>query len=81
MSALKALKRVRDTPIKIKSKDLTQEERQKLDGFEVNILIRRGNAYLKLGQLFHAKSDFESVIKLQPENEAVRETLQKINSE
>jgi Tfp pilus assembly protein PilF len=78
---LKALRRVKDSPIKIKSKDLTQEERHKLENFEVNILIRRGNAYLKLGQLFHAKSDFESVIKLQPNNEAVRETLAKINSE
>lgn len=78
---MKALRRVKDSPIKIKSKDLTQEERHKLENFEVNILIRRGNAYLKLGQLFHAKSDFESVIKLQPNNEAVRETLAKINSE
>jgi len=46
--------------------------------FEVRFLVRRANAYLKINQIYHAKSDFEESLKLDPNNVEIRDSLEKI---
>ena len=41
----------------------------------MRFLVRRGNAYLKTGQLYHAKSDLESAYKLDPKNAQIKKDM------
>jgi len=51
----------------------------KIHDFEVRFLVRRGNAYLKTNKLYHAKSDLEEALKLDPKSEQIKKDLDLIN--
>lgn len=57
---------------------LTTQEKETLRNYELRLLMRRANAYLKINQVYHAKSDFEEALKIEPDNEAVKDSLNKI---
>lgn len=59
---------------------MTLDTKEKLVDFEVRFLVRRGNAYGKLKRYYHAKSDFEEALKLDPKNEQIKKDLENINS-
>jgi len=59
---------------------LTPEEKEKLKNFELRFLVRRANAYLKINQVYHAKSDFEECLKLDPSNPEIVDSLNKIKA-
>lgn len=44
----------------------------------MRFLVRRGNAYLKQGQLYNALNDMEEALKLDPKNIQIKEDIQKI---
>jgi dyslexia susceptibility 1 candidate gene 1 protein len=46
----------------------TKDSKDKLNNFEVRFLVRRGNAYLKQGQVYNALNDMEEAFKLDPKN-------------
>lgn len=56
------------------------EMKEKLVEFQVRFLIRRGNAYGKMQRYYHAKSDFEEALKLDPNNEQIKKDLNNINA-
>lgn len=56
------------------------EMKEKLTDFEIRFLVRRGNAYSKLQKFYHAKSDFEEALKLDPKNEQLKKDLESINA-
>lgn len=87
IQGLRLIGRLTNSLVKIRSKDLcegmtelTLDERKKIKDYEIRLLIRRGNAYLKKGQIFHAKSDFQDSLKLDPDNKEVSQVLAKIQS-
>jgi len=57
---------------------LTPEEKDQLRNYELRFLVRRANAYLKINQVYHAKSDFEEAIKIDPQNQEILNSLEKI---
>ena len=46
----------------------TKDAKEKLTNFELRFLTRRGNAYLKQGQVFNALTDLEEALRLDPGN-------------
>ena len=54
------------------------ETKEKLSDFEVRFLVRRGNAYSKLKKYYHAKSDFEQALQIDPKNEQLKKDLSMI---
>lgn len=64
--------------IKLEKTRLTSEEQQKLTQLELRFYMRKGNAFLKKGQIYHAKADFEEAMKLAPDNKEIRQSLDKI---
>lgn len=64
--------------IKFEKTKLTPEDQEKLKQLELRFYMRKGNAFLKKGQIYHAKADFEEAIKLAPENKEIKQSLDKI---
>jgi tetratricopeptide (TPR) repeat protein len=64
--------------IKFEKTRLTLEEQNKLTQLELRFYMRKGNAFLKKGQIYHAKADFEEAMKLAPDNKEIRQSLDKI---
>lgn len=64
--------------IKLEKTRLTKDEQDKMKQIELRFYIRKGNAFLKKGQIYHAKADFEEAIKLAPDNQEIRQSLDKI---
>jgi tetratricopeptide (TPR) repeat protein len=64
--------------IKLEKTRLTKEELEKMKQIELRFYMRKGNAFLKKGQIYHAKADFEEAIKLAPDNQEIRQSLDKI---
>jgi tetratricopeptide (TPR) repeat protein len=52
-------------------------DREELRKVSVRTLMRRANAYVKTGQLYNAKSDFERAIELNQDDE-VRKELERL---
>ena len=52
---------------------------EKLKDYEIRFLVRRGNAYLKTKKFYHAKSDLEDALKLDPQNAQIKQDLQALN--
>jgi len=57
---------------------ISPEEKEQLRLFELRFLVRRANAYLKINQVYHAKSDFEESLKIDPTNQEIIDSLNKI---
>jgi tetratricopeptide (TPR) repeat protein len=64
--------------IKFEKSRLTKDEQEKMKQIELRFYMRKGNAFLKKGQIYHAKADFEEAIKLAPDNQEIRQSLDKI---
>lgn len=64
--------------IKLEKNRLTKDEQDKMKQIELRFFMRKGNAFLKKGQIYHAKADFEEAIKLAPDNQEIRQSLDKI---
>jgi len=56
-----------------------KELNEKLKDYEIRFLVRRGNAYLKTKKFYHAKSDLEDALKLDPQNAQIKQDLQSLN--
>lgn len=54
------------------------ETEKKIQDFELRFLIRRGNAYLKTNQLYHAKSDLENAFKIDPKNAQIKKDMDSV---
>ena len=52
-------------------------DREELRRVSVRTLMRRANAYVKTGQLYNAKADFERALELN-QDEEVRKELQRL---
>lgn len=64
--------------IKLEKNRLTKDEQDKMKQIELRFYMRKGNAFLKKGQIYHAKADFEEAIKIAPDNQEIRQSLDKI---
>jgi dyslexia susceptibility 1 candidate gene 1 protein len=50
----------------------------KIQDFEIRFLVRRGNAYAQTSKLYHAKSDLEAAVKMDPINQKIKDDLKKV---
>jgi tetratricopeptide (TPR) repeat protein len=78
IKGLRVISKFTKSVIKLEKDRLTQEQRDKMTQLELRFYIRRGNTFLKKGQIYHAKADFEEAIKLAPDNQEIRQSLDKI---
>jgi len=60
--------------LKQQNKDLNE----KFNEYEVRFLVRRGNAYAQTNKLYHAKSDLEEALKLDPTNQKIKDDVKKV---
>ena len=78
IKGLRIISKFTKSIIKLEKEKLTKEQKEKMSQLELRFYIRKGNAFLKKGQIYHAKSDFEEAIKLAPDNNEIRQSLDKI---
>jgi len=65
--------------ISFTDKSEKKEFNEKVKDYEIRFLVRRGNAYLKTKKFYHAKSDLEDALKLDPENAQIKQDLKALN--
>ena len=78
IKGLRVLEKVNNSVIKLTKDTWTPEERTKLSQMELRFYMRRANAFLQKGQIYHAKSDFQAALKLDPQNKEIQQNLDKI---
>jgi tetratricopeptide (TPR) repeat protein len=74
--ALSLLEMQRARVMKFEGEKKTQEK--EYDKFTERLWVRRGNAYLEKGQIYNAKLDLAKVVELNPSNQEVKGTLEKL---
>ncbi|EAR87721.1 tetratricopeptide repeat protein (macronuclear) [Tetrahymena thermophila SB210] len=79
LRGLKIIRSYKNRVISWTNQKLTKEEKDKLISFESRFLVRRANAYLKQNLIFNAKSDLEEALKLDPNNEQLKQDILKID--
>lgn len=78
IKGLRVLEKINNSVIKLSKDTWTPEERTKLLQMELRFYMRRANAFLQKGQIYHAKSDFQAALKLDPQNKEIQQNLDKI---
>ncbi|KAL4480776.1 hypothetical protein ABPG72_001645 [Tetrahymena utriculariae] len=79
LRGLKIIRSYKNRVISWTNQKLTKEEKDKLISFESRFLVRRANAYMKQNLIFNAKSDLEEALKLDPNNEQLKQDILKID--
>lgn len=80
LRGLRLISSLKNRVISFEKHRLTTEEKDNLKNFELRFLVRRANGYQKINQVYHAKSDFEESLKLDPSNKEILESQEKIKS-
>jgi tetratricopeptide (TPR) repeat protein len=77
MKGLRVTSKHSKSTIMLEGDKLRSEDLEKLLQMELRFHIRKGNAFLKNGQIYHAKAAFEEAIKLAPDNQEIKQGLAK----
>jgi predicted negative regulator of RcsB-dependent stress response len=63
-----------------KSKDISNEEKEKTQRLEVMLLLRKGNSLLHQNKKIDAVQQYEKALELEPGNEIIRKDLEKMRN-
>jgi tetratricopeptide (TPR) repeat protein len=77
MKGLRVTSKHSKSTIMLEGDKLSSQDLEKLLQIELRFQIRKGNAFLKNGQIYHAKAAFEEAIKLAPDNQEIKQGLAK----
>lgn len=63
-----------------KSKEISQEEKEKVQKLEVMLLLRKGNSLLHQNKRTEAIQSYERALEIEPGDERIRKDLEKIRN-
>jgi predicted negative regulator of RcsB-dependent stress response len=63
-----------------KAKEILSEEKEKVQKFEIMLLLRKGNSLIHLGKKLEAVKQYELALEITPDDERIKADLDKIRN-